>query len=974
MDVDQFDVMARDQRVVVLAGSGISTDQPSGLLTWREFNAALLDALVNSAVGLLPGAETEIRSLNLDDLPIQAFSAIVAGSFSDRHYLPVLDVLEGSTPNRGHHALASLARAGILCAVLTTNFDTLIEQALAMAGVASATMAADYDYAGPQDDRFRIHKLHGSVGRHDTLVDAVHQKLPGLSATRRAIVKDVCLDADVVVLGFSGADFMFDHDYIPLGTARRVIWVIRPGSTVSDRVQEVLGSLAHGIVVESDIVPCLEALGAAPPPTTAPVAPVLVDRRKEVCDRLVGAPNLEWGAAGACLRLAGAGGRDEIVTAIISAIQPRVSAVEKLPFIASSMLRALTAVALRRGESTDAIACATREIAFLDHWIASEEENRNARGLRAGALFNRAQARLANNEIDAGDDDLREALRTSYEAGARELRSPIFNAQAARIAGHDPDLALSLIRAAIETAGGPGSIVQLAAARNLRAVILTNLSEYDSALEAADHLADLHEITGDRAAREHATWHRAVVGFLRGGSPVGLHALLEAVRDAPSSLLEISASNLDRIFSGHLRAPPELVAAFAKRGLVLSAAPPAGHSSPPASAEAVPRERLRRAEFAGDQIQVLVCLRELAGAARLRGVPLRLLDLAIAYRHAAEREDSQTGLTQALNMCAIANDLAGDVRSAAELWAIALSRTPGAFDVEGNLGWALSRLGEVEAALRHLNAAKKQSVIARDAGIEVRVRWYLAEHERRYGDQATSESMLADTIGRAEALGDRAGARVLDHLLQEWRSGQAGEDPDDRASPSDRYRPASPPSEGPRLATQSRELRASDHRQAAESMMMEAYHAYEDANDLRGMSACLNDRAGWRHDDGDTRGAIDLAVEALDLRRRVPDLAGEILTLSNIASWALISAKDHRGLVEAQDSATEAISIGRATEPSRSLLQAWTVLLFVLKAQGADHARIDEATRSGQVVADALGTRHADARAAFDQAVAASPA
>jgi hypothetical protein len=214
----------------------------------------------------------------------------------------------------------------------------------------------------------------------------------------------------------------------------------------------------------------------------------------------------------------------------------------------------------------------------------------------------------------------------------------------------------------------------------------------------------------------------------------------------------------------------------------------------------------------------------------------------------------------------------------------------------------------------------------------------------------------------------------LNHLLQEWRSGQAGEDLDDWASPSDRYRPASPPSEGPRLATQSRELRASDHRQAAENTMMEAYHAYEDANDLRGMSACLNDRAGWRHDDGDTRGAINLAVEALDLRRRVPDLAGEILTLSNIASWALISAKDHRGLVEAQDSATEAISIGRATEPSRSLLQAWTVLLFVLKAQGADQARINEATRSGQAVADALGTRHADARAAFDQVVAMSPA
>jgi hypothetical protein len=75
------------------------------------------------------------------------------------------------------------------------------------------------------------------------------------------------------------------------------------------------------------------------------------------------------------------------------------------------------------------------------------------------------------------------------------------------------------------------------------------------------------------------------------------------------------------------------------------------------------------------------------------------------------------------------------------------------------------------------------------------------------------------------------------------------------------------------------------------------------------------------------------AVQALDLRRRVPDLAGEVLTLSNIASWSMHLATDHLRLangqiagispalaqdtvlivMEAQDAAMEAISIGRAT-------------------------------------------------------------
>ena len=79
-------------------------------------------------------------------------------------------------------------------------------------------------------------------------------------------------------------------------------------------------------------------------------------------------------------------------------------------------------------------------------------------------------------------------------------------------------------------------------------------------------------------------------------------------------------------------------------------------------------------------------------------------------------------------------------------------------------------------------------------------------------------------------------------------------------------------------------------------------------------------------------------------------------------------------VMEAQDAAMEAISIGHATEPSRPLLQAWTVYLATLKAQVADQARINETVRRGQAVADALGTRHADARARWKQLVAMPPA
>jgi hypothetical protein len=53
---------------------------------------------VHSAVELLPDAAEALRSLTLDAAPVQAFSAIVAGSFADWHDLPVLDLLEGDSP------------------------------------------------------------------------------------------------------------------------------------------------------------------------------------------------------------------------------------------------------------------------------------------------------------------------------------------------------------------------------------------------------------------------------------------------------------------------------------------------------------------------------------------------------------------------------------------------------------------------------------------------------------------------------------------------------------------------------------------------------------------------------------------------------------------------------------------------------------------------------------------------------------
>jgi hypothetical protein len=75
-DLDGFEGLAHRRHVVVLAGSGISTDQPSGLLSWRDFNQAVLDAVTESAVagvptsrGALPAPACEWRPLPAGGMP-----------------------------------------------------------------------------------------------------------------------------------------------------------------------------------------------------------------------------------------------------------------------------------------------------------------------------------------------------------------------------------------------------------------------------------------------------------------------------------------------------------------------------------------------------------------------------------------------------------------------------------------------------------------------------------------------------------------------------------------------------------------------------------------------------------------------------------------------------------------------------------------------------------------------------------------
>jgi tetratricopeptide (TPR) repeat protein len=247
----------RTKRLLVFAGSGISKAPPACLPDWAGFNASLLGAIKTSALsipGFSPDTREVIQTLTLEPSRALAFSELVVKELAGDSYFPVLQVLDSLEPNNNHAALPALARAGILRAVVTTNFDTLIEAAFREADVPLETyVVADDRWRAHAEDVCVLFKIHGSVTNTTTLRDTVSQKIRGLPLYVRARLAGLYRENHVLVVGFSGADLEFGKDYLAFSAIESsgpgITWMLRPqtDSLPSGSTTEALTHL---------IVPC----------------------------------------------------------------------------------------------------------------------------------------------------------------------------------------------------------------------------------------------------------------------------------------------------------------------------------------------------------------------------------------------------------------------------------------------------------------------------------------------------------------------------------------------------------------------------------------------------------------------------------------------------------------------------------------------------------------------------------------------
>lgn len=227
-------------KFAIVAGAGISVDAPSNLPSWWKFNEALIDVVKNRAKQLCSKIDDIFGSIKLDgSFPVQTLSDVLVRNGMGDYYFPILKFLNSDRPNGNHLALSDLVKNGFVDTIITTNFDKLIELAFEERNVPINVMYKDSHFEKSITHENVLLKIHGSVDDPMSFIDTVTQKAIGLSkAKRNFLVKR--LNCDIIFVGFSGADFDFDENYIPINVAlennKHIKWIVHPKSKISENV------------------------------------------------------------------------------------------------------------------------------------------------------------------------------------------------------------------------------------------------------------------------------------------------------------------------------------------------------------------------------------------------------------------------------------------------------------------------------------------------------------------------------------------------------------------------------------------------------------------------------------------------------------------------------------------------------------------------------------------------------------------
>ena len=227
---------ARSERLVILAGAGVSMDAPSSLPGWKHLNSMILSAVTR-----------RVRSYFDDNEEVdQLCQSLIArrdehGTFAPDYQAQIMEEqcgliyfrsllsLDIDQYNFSHSSIATLAAAGHIAAVVTTNFDQLLEKAFSTLSIPIGVYATTEEYAALAKkltagklNEIPIIKIHGSVHDVTSLVDTLKQRRRGRGPALNEALSLLLSRHYWLYAGFSAADLEYDPDYLGLRGAAEV--------------------------------------------------------------------------------------------------------------------------------------------------------------------------------------------------------------------------------------------------------------------------------------------------------------------------------------------------------------------------------------------------------------------------------------------------------------------------------------------------------------------------------------------------------------------------------------------------------------------------------------------------------------------------------------------------------------------------------------------------------------------------------
>jgi len=257
---------AEQGRLVVFVGAGVSVAPPACLPSWWQIDQAVVEALaaqVEDAAGVGGAREhaaAVVARQRAERFPPEYQAEVIVGRLRE-DYFEVLRCLDGDEPNGSHLALAALARAGSVRAIVTTNFDRVLEAAFARAAAPLDVHFRAEHFEGLAADLARLSrpgapcqllKIHGSAEDPSSLVDTLSQRKRGLPSATTGCIRHLLRFGHWLFLGSSGADLEADPGYLHLrgdrDEARGFTWLVQEGKeplSAVARTRELYGDKAR---------------------------------------------------------------------------------------------------------------------------------------------------------------------------------------------------------------------------------------------------------------------------------------------------------------------------------------------------------------------------------------------------------------------------------------------------------------------------------------------------------------------------------------------------------------------------------------------------------------------------------------------------------------------------------------------------------------------------------------------------------